>query len=152
MSNQVDIAVSAPDERVQLVVEVKNVRGASPEWAAQLRRNLLVHGLVPNAPYFLLALPDRFYLWKAGATLPDAVPADYTVDTRDVLGSYTDRLGLPLTDLSEPSLELLVTSWLHDLIDYDLTGNGDTPLQHWLVDSGLYQAIKHGSVTTATSA
>ena len=53
MSNQADIAVSAPDERVQLVVEVKNVRGASPEWAAQLRRNLLVHGLVPNAPFFV---------------------------------------------------------------------------------------------------
>ena len=59
---------------------------------------------------------------------------------------------MPLTDLSEPSLELLVTSWLHDLINHDLTGNGDKPPQQWLVDLGLYQAIKHGAVTTATAA
>src|SRR5919202_1159445 len=113
MNSRPDIVVYRPDERVLLVAEVKNIRGASAEWAAQMRRNLLVHGIVPNAPFFLLALPDHFYLWKDGKSIQDTVPPDYEVETAVALGAYTERLGIPLEDLSEPSLELLVTSWLH---------------------------------------
>lgn len=148
MSSRADIVVYTPDERVLLVAEVKHIQGASPEWAAQMRRNLLVHGLVPNAPFFLLALPDHFYLWKDGKPVQDAVPPDYEVEAAEVLASYTGRLDIPLADLSEPSLELLVTSWLHDLIDFELRREDAGPHQQWLFDSGLYRAIKNGSVTT----
>ena len=57
---QADIAVYDPDGQLQLVVEIKNRLGASAEWAARLRHNLLVHSFIPRAPYFLLALPDFF--------------------------------------------------------------------------------------------
>ena len=59
-----DIVVFGPDARPQLLVEVKNRSAASPEWAAQLRRNLAVHFGLTSTPYFLLALPDIFYFWR----------------------------------------------------------------------------------------
>jgi hypothetical protein len=152
MSNQADIAVYGPDEHVRLVAEVKAIRGASTEWAAQLRRNLLMHGFIPNAPYFLLATPDRFYLWKDGKPDQDAVPPDYEVETAKLLASYIERLGISLADLSEPGFELLVISWLHDLIDFDRSRDDAHSADHWLFDSGLYEALKHGSVVLPVGA
>ena len=43
---------------------------------------------------------------------------------------------------------MLVTSWLHDLIDFDLRRDEVGPRRQWLFDSGLYDAIKNGSVVT----
>jgi len=148
MNSRADVVVSAPDERVQLVVEVKSKRGASAEWAALMRRNLLVHGVIPNAPFFLLVTPDRLFLWKDGRNTQDVAPPDYEVESATMLASYIERLDIPLAELSEPSLELLVTSWLHDLIDFDLSRDGTGPAYHWLFDSGLNEAIKNGSVAT----
>jgi hypothetical protein len=148
MSSRADIVVSTPDEQVQLVVEVKNKRGASAEWAAQMRRNLLVHGVVPNAPFFLLATPDRFYLWKDGKPAGAPLAPDDEVEATEVLAPYIDRLGIQLAELSEPSLELLITSWLHDLIDIDLAREEARPAYGWLFDSGLYEALRWGSVAT----
>ena len=152
MTSAPDIVVSAPDKRVQLVAEVKNKRGASADWAAQMRRNLLVHGVIPSAPYFLLATPDRFYLWKDHNSGQDVVPPDYEIESAGILASYIDRLGIPLAELSEPSLELLVTSWLHDLIGFDHSREDALPAYHWLFDSGLYEALTQGSVATEVAA
>jgi hypothetical protein len=146
MRSQADIVVYGPDDRVQLVAEVKNKHGASTEWAAQFRRNLLMHGMVPNAPFFLLATPDRFYLWKDGKLDQDAAPPDFEVENAKLLASYVDWLAIPLAELNEPSLELLVISWLHDLIDFDLRREDIDPCLQWLFDSALYKAIKNGSV------
>lgn len=50
------------DNQLVLLVEVKSKLGAPPEWAARLRRHLLAHGTCPNAQYFPMVFPDRFYL------------------------------------------------------------------------------------------
>jgi hypothetical protein len=65
-----DIVVVSPDGRIQLVVEVKNHPGASEEWAADFRRNLVDHSILPQAEYFLLALPDHLFLRRTGCPLP----------------------------------------------------------------------------------
>ena len=70
-----DIAVYSPNNELQLIVEVKNKIGATPEWAANMRRNLSIHSIVPYSPYFLLALPDYFYLWKDPSATLDLKPA-----------------------------------------------------------------------------
>ncbi len=69
MSTRWDLAVYDSQHQLVLVVEVKSIAGASPEWAARLRRNILAHGTFPNAPFFLVALPDRFYLRNSDLTL-----------------------------------------------------------------------------------
>ena len=145
MNTRADILVYDHDQKLQLVVEVKSKHGASADWAAQMRRNLLVHSMIPNAPYFLLALPDFFYLWKDSENDAGA-PPDYTIDTSEALASYADRPGLSLGDISHNGLERLVSSWLHDLINADLRRERAAPALHGLFDSGLYDSIKNGSV------
>ncbi|HEX8684350.1 MAG TPA: hypothetical protein VF707_18685 [Ardenticatenaceae bacterium] len=81
MIHYADLAVYTPDGELLLVVEVKNKRNASPEWAAQMRRNLLVHGMIPATLYFLLALPEYFFLWKGAHQSIDVIPPDYMIET-----------------------------------------------------------------------
>lgn len=146
MSQQADFAIYSPDERLQLVVEVKNKSGATADWAAHMRRNLFAHSAVPNAPFFLLALPDRFYLWTHALALPEATPPDYEIDATPIVAGYTDN---SKRHLSEYSLELILNSWLNNLVNADLTKETAEPHETWLFASGLYEAIKDGSVKTA---
>jgi hypothetical protein len=152
MTKLADIVVNDLTGRTQLVVEIKTTIGASALWAAELRRNLLAHAVVPNAPFFLLALPDKFYLWTdSDTTLEPDLPA-YQVDARQVLAPHLQNARFSLDDISEYSLELLVVSWLQDVIHADTSENGISPDLEWLYTSGLLHAIKDGSVLTEVSA
>lgn len=64
MSIQADFMVSDRLGQLALVVEAVNILNTTPEWAAKFRHNLPADGLYPDARYFLIALPDTFYLWK----------------------------------------------------------------------------------------
>ena len=149
---RVDIAVYNPDGKLQLVVEVKNRPHASAEWVAHLRHNLLAHAFIPPSPYFLLALPDFFYLWKDAVSLDILTkPPDYQISAPEVLATY---LNFPqsLNDLSHAGLELLMTAWLEDIIHAELQRDAVDPSLQWLFDSGLYEAIARGSVAIETVA
>lgn len=100
---------------------------------------------MPRAPYFLLALPERFYLWK-DAPADAAAPPNYEVDAQQVLGPYLEHLKTPLKELSDISLKMLVSSWLHDLVYSSSNGAQKVNTEKWLTESGLYDAIKHGSL------
>jgi hypothetical protein len=80
--------------QLALVVEVKHKIGASPQWAASLRSNILAHGTFPKAPYFLMVFPDQFYLWTdADAQLDHSEPT-YTIDAHPILQPYLERAGV----------------------------------------------------------
>jgi hypothetical protein len=147
MRQRADITVFSPDDRLQLVVEVNNKRGATLDWVMNMRRNLLAHSVIPDARFFLLALPDRFYLWK-NATSYDLILPDYEIDATPILRAYTDNSKLSLDSLSEYGLELIINSWLNHLLSKDLTKENAQPFEMWLFDSGLYEAIKYGSTKT----
>jgi hypothetical protein len=147
-----DVAVYSPDGNLQLVVEIKNRPSASAEWVTHMRRNLLVHAVIPPSPYFLLVLPDFFYLWKDAMSVHELAPPAYQMKAAEVLAPYLDLSTQSLTDLSEYSLELLVTSWLEDLVGTELRRDTVGPHLQWLFDSGLYEAIRHGSVMVEATA
>ncbi len=147
-----DVAVYSPDGKLQLVVEIKNRPGASTEWVTHMRRNLLVHAVIPPSPYFLLALPDFFYLWTDTLSVHELAPPAYQIKAAEVLAPYLDQTTQSLKDLSEYSLELLVTSWLEDVVEADLRRDMVGPHLQWLFDSGLYDAIAHGSITIEATA
>jgi hypothetical protein len=147
-----DVAVYSPDGNLQLVVEIKNRPGASAEWVTQMRRNLLVHAVIPPSPYFLLVLPDFFYLWQDALSVHELAPPAYQIKAAEVLAPYLAPSTQSLTDLSEYSLELLVTSWLEDLVGVELRRDTAGPDLPWLFDSGLYEAIRHGSVMVEATA
>ena len=144
MDSRLDLAVYNHDDELVLIVEVKTKLDASREWATRLRRNILAHGILPSAKFFLLALPDRFYLWKdAGNNLAEIEPT-YTIDARPILTPYFEQAGVAPDQISGVSFELIVSSWLSELVHSDKIPEGDGAVRNWLIESGLYNAVVGG--------
>ncbi len=151
MNATADFVVHAPDDSIPLVVEAKNSGTGSPEWAAAYRRNVLAHRVVPQAPFFLLASPRHFYLWK-DAPATEAAPPDYQIDTDAVLPGYLRELSVPLDQLSGAGWEFVVAAWLDEVVGGPPRHDLPAALRHWLVDSGLYDAVRNGRVTAQATA
>ncbi|WP_413174769.1 hypothetical protein [Anabaena azotica] len=141
-----DIAVHGKDRNLQLLVEAKNKRGASKIWAAKMRRNMYAHGLLPEAPFFLLALPDKFYLWKNKGSFTDLIDADYEINPEPFLQPYYPPEYISKYDISSEGFELIISAWLHQLLtvpSIDLLPKNN---MDWLMTSGLFDAIHHGEL------
>lgn len=149
MDTRPDIEVYSLDHRLQMVVEVKSTPGVSPEWAARFRHNLLAHGAVPNAPYFLIALPDCLFLWSNGSGADR--PPDYEAATADVVREYLGAWAGSADGLGEGSLQIALGSWLRDLAQASRPPRDDSEADRMLLRSGAYQAIRHGSVAFETN-
>lgn len=145
-----DIAVRSPDHRLQLVAEVKHGEEASPKWAAQLRRNLLSYGAVPNAPYFLVVVPRHLFLWRNAP--PGEIPPDFTASTSDLFRYYLRRNAATPERLGKEGLQLLVTAWLGDLAHAIREPCPDSEPDRLLLDSGAYEAIRRGEIDVAAAA
>lgn len=144
-----DIAAYSKDGSLQLVVEVTRAPNPTPAWAATMRRNLIMHGLASRPPYFMLALPTRLYLWTGDAA-PDAPPR-YEADTKPLIDWLWNRNPTQPAPTSEYALEVLLTSWLtHVMHDRDQKPFG--PEFAWLVESGLYDAVRAGRLASETAA
>lgn len=139
-----DILVHDRNKNPVLIVEVKKKFNASAQWAAQLRRNIAAHGLLPNTKFFLLAMPDQFYLWKAAAPNELNHHPDYSLDPRPFLTPYTEPAGVTLEEISTQSFELIITSWLIEVMNATKADMQANEAQRWLVDFGLYEAIAGG--------
>ena len=74
---------------------------------------------------------------------------DYDFDPEPVLRTYLQRINRSLSELSEPSFEILLQSWLSDLTFADRK-NLETAAP-WVLESGLFDAIKNGSVEVESS-
>lgn len=144
-----DIAVYDRNQRLIAVGEVKNKKHTSPQWAAQLRRNMLAHGRDPVfSEYFFIATPDRVYLWK-GADLTE-LPRD--IDARSLFTPYFQRAGLRLEDARPQAFELVVASWLSDLLRFDDSREELAAAQPGLIDSGFFDAILGGRLEYESAA
>jgi hypothetical protein len=144
-NTRLDIAAYDKNSQLVLIVEVKRKLGASSEWVAKLRRNILAHGYLPQTRFFLLATPDRFYLWKdAGASSEEVVQPSYEIDPTIILKPYSDRTGISVENMSEESLKLIIDAWLDEIMRSDNLPVRYEKTQVWLVESGLYDAIKGG--------
>ena len=147
IARRADVAVYSPGRKLQLVVEVKNSAYAErppQNWAQQIHRNLHAHSGLPPAAYFLLALlPGNFYLWKEGGSHNFDRPADFEADADQLLQPYFDRLSVPPENASGYDLEVIVSTWLKDLLEKEPPSD---EAHQWLLESGLYAALKGGSV------
>jgi hypothetical protein len=144
MANRPDILLSDPEGRLLLVAEVKNKRGTTPQWAAELRRNLLAHEGYRQTEYFLVLTPDHLYLWKGLKAEAAAVLPDFVVDSRPIFLPYLQSAGLDLDRLSVPVFELMAISWLSDLVYSRRETESPAQDRAWLVESGLMDAVKNG--------
>lgn len=139
-----DLLVNNRNGQLTLVVEVKRKIDASPEWAAEFRRNILAHGTFPEAPHFLMVFPDKFYLWSGVESHLDQSEPTYTIDAHPILQPYLEQTGLTADQISGQSLELIVASWLAKIIYSEKSSEDIDDSQRWLIDSGLYAAIAGG--------
>ena len=148
MATQPDLVLYGRDGRLAVIVDIRNKRGTSAEWAARLRENLVAYDAVPAADFFLVATPDRMYLWKGGRNPlePAFLPPAYVVDARKTLAPYFERAELDPEKISGPAFEMLVVSWLGDLIrSRDLPGDSARE-QGWLKDSSFLDVIRNGRI------
>jgi hypothetical protein len=134
--SRADIAVYSPERKLQLVVEVKSrvfPSATAREQAVRVHRNLLAHSGIPASPYFLVVFaPGHFFLWKnSHETEPS-----YAINDESLLEPYLTPA------LSTQQLEVAVARWLEDV------SHAKQPLAGWLVESGLYDALKNSSIST----
>lgn len=139
-----DLSVDNRNGQLALVVEIKRKTNVSPEWAAKLRRNMLAHGTFPKAPYFLMVFPDKFYLWSDAEAYQDQSEPTYTIDAAPILQPYFARAGVTAEQISGESLELIVSSWLGEIMHLTQLPENIDDSQPWLIESGLYAALAGG--------
>ena len=125
-----------------LLAEVKSTQRTSDQWAAQFRRNLLEHGTLPNAPYFLIATPEHMYFWRQENSSPEEEPPQFTMDATRELKPYFERFQQTPEKTSGQALELILFSWLVDLARSGELRAQDDPSIRWLAESGLLEALR----------
>lgn len=145
MSSDWDISIYNRNDQLVLAVEVKAILDASPEWAAQFRRNIFAHGILP-APYFMFIFPDRLYLWVNQTTQEETLP-DYSIDAYPIFQPYFQRSRVTPEKIRSQSLELIAISWLAEIMYSESPGELEKSL-HWVVESGLFTAISGGKFAT----
>ena len=138
-----DIDFVAYDDRGQavLLVEVKSSHETSELWAARFRRNMLAHGTLPTARFFLIATPERMYFWRQDDPSPREEPPQFTMDATKELKPYFEKFGQIPGTTSGQALDLIVFSWLNDMVESGQSrANQDVSLR-WLLESGLLEAL-----------
>ena len=145
MGYPADIAAYNNAGKVVLIVEVKSRRGTSTDWAAKTRHNILAHSSALSVPFFLLALPDRFYLWKSTGSeiIKEDEPPTFEVDALPLLNPYYKQLGRTTAEsLSGGGFELIVVSWLTEILRANDLSDLSEQNRRWLQESGLYQVLR----------
>ncbi len=127
---------------IVLLAEAKSRMGTTDSWASQLRRNILAHGELPQARFFLIATPDRIYIWKHEGPDDAGKPPSAVVDSQIALASYFENLDWPVSQIGPEGFELLVLSWLTDLARSSSSAAAGDPALRWLAESGFLDAIQ----------
>jgi hypothetical protein len=138
----IDFVAYDREGKVVLLAEAKSRHGTSVDWAARLRRNMLSHGHLPWARYFLIATPERMYIWRQER--PDATdaPPEFTIDAAKVFQPYFQKLRQEPSKIGPEAFELLVLTWLTDMArsgEHDLKQDPSAALMSELTRS-LQQA------------
>jgi hypothetical protein len=149
----IDFVLHSRDQRLTTLVEVKSKPNTSSSWAAQLRRNRLAHGNPsPHGDFLLLVTPDKVYLWQGVDAGPDRLDPSFEVDARPLFAPYFQGTGVSASAASPQAFELVVASWLTDLVREAAPRERLAAEQSWLVKSGLLDAVAGGQIEYATAA
>jgi hypothetical protein len=132
--------------RVILLGEVKSKVGTSREWAARFRRNMLAHGVLPKAMFFLIATPERMYFWKQDQPGLAEQPPEFVVDAAREFRPYLEKLSRTTQTVGERALELMVFSWLKDIVQTGDERAKHDPSMKWLTESGLIDSLEKARI------
>ena len=152
MSPHPDLSIYDRDGQLAGIVEVKNKRGTSRDWAAKLRRNILAHGGFRNIDFFLLVTPDHLYLWKGAGAEPKTVRPTYEIDAQPFFEPYFKRAAVDAGTISGGAFELLVAAWLADVLRSEGVSDQLAEEHSWLIQSGFLTAIRNGRLAYEAAA
>jgi hypothetical protein len=141
-----DLLVNNYQRELILGVQLKTKMNTSSDWAVKFRHNILMDGYVQKIPFFLMAFPDYFYLWTEPEIYSNQSEPTYIIDAVPVLKPYFERAEIIPEKIRGDSFELLVASWLSDMINSEKLPEEFDESQRWLIDSGLYRAIAGGEL------
>ncbi len=141
-----DMVLYDSDGHIKLIVEVKGRTNTTRSGAQQVRRNMLAHGAVPDSRFLLLAFPDRLYLWKDADNTQESAEPAYEIDAAPFFRPYFEKAGVSPGEVSRQGFELIVTSWLNELVNWGISDNVPEPQKRSLQESGLVEAVKGGRV------
>ena len=148
-----DVDLIAYDHRGQALL-LAIVKGGSHDtselWAARYRRNILAHGTLPAAPFFLIATPERMYFWRQRDSGPAEELPQFTLDATNELGPYFQRAGLTPKKARGETLELIVFYWLNDIAETGQLRAKEEPSIGWLSESGLLEALGRAHIELST--
>jgi hypothetical protein len=100
-STRADLAVLNRVGGLILLVEIKNRLGTTKAWATAYRRNLIGDGFLPNVPFFLIATPDHFYVWKDAPLTAELREPDYDLNPSAFLTSLPAEIrSLPIFSMT----------------------------------------------------
>ena len=142
----IDVIAYDQAGRVILLAEAKSRVGTSAEWAARFRRNLLAHGTLPEALFFLIATPERMYFWKQDRPGVSDQPPEFTIDATREFKPYFDKLEKTSQGVGEQALELLVLSWLTEIARTGDARAKKDPSLRWLSESGLIGSLEKARI------
>lgn len=143
-----DIVTYDSNGQPVLIVQIKNKVGTDSSWAKRMRQNLLANNSLPNVRFFLLALPDRFYLWVNTVSKSDIEELTHEVDSMFFLKPYYEKSGASPGNLSNESFELMISSWFNEILHTDTLSDVPHQVREWLIESGLLDAIKKGHIAS----
>jgi hypothetical protein len=141
-----DLVVNNYQGKPILGVQLKTKMNTSSDWVIKFRHNILMDSYVQKIPFFLMAFPDRFYLWTEPDIYSNQSEPTYIIDALSVLKPYFEKAGIIPEKIRGDSFELLVASWLSDMINSEQLPEEFNEFHHWLIDSGLYRAIAGGEL------
>jgi hypothetical protein len=148
----IDFVLRSRDQRLTTLVEVKSKRNTSSAWAAQFRRNRLAHGHASRGDFYLLVTRDRLYLWRVASGEVDSLEPSFEVDAGPIFSPYFQGTSISASTASPQAFELVVGSWLADLVGERESSPRFSAQGSWLVESGLLDAVVGGQVEYATAA
>src|SRR5258706_14316849 len=134
MDTAVDFVFRSPHTNEVLFVEAKSINSPSAEWAGTFVRRVLGRAALEANHFLLLVLRNYLYLWKHFPRDGSALP-EFSERTEDVLKPYLETVRTSLRDMSGPSFELLVKSWLTDISE----GSVPPSVEQWMRAAGLEQ-------------
>ena len=144
--SSVDFVVYDDRESPSLLVEAKALTDRSEKWARKMRRNLSVHGSLPEAPFFLLALPDQFFLWGDHSRLDPMASPSYTADAEPLLTPYFDRAEVSSERAGGATFELIVWTWLLRVTQSPSPDALPERFREWVLSTGLFDAVRNGRI------
>ena len=145
MGSQPDITLRNQKGEPLMIFEVRAKHHTTPQWAAEFRRNLLRREEFRPTQYFAIVTPDQLYLWREPKPGTVVLP-DFVVDSRPLFLPYLQKTSVDLDRISPFVFELVVISWLSDLVYARRETEDLEPRQAWLLDSGFFDATKNGTL------